>query len=261
MKKILVALIVSFIAYQLFLMKLPDLTQEISLQHASVHHGDLVLINRDVKLKEEPQNLTRIPENISENLVVDAEFLLQDHVIKPLQEMLKQAEKDGVWHFKINSAYRDATLQQQLYDENGPNYALPAGYSEHQSGLSLDIGSTEGMMDHAREGAWLEKNAHNFGFVVRYPKGKTDVTGIEFEPWHFRYVGLPHSIVMKKKDFVLEEYLAYLKTEREHQVRNAGTTYYIQYDQSEMTDIPETTDFDISGDNTSGFVITSVVHE
>lgn len=261
MKKILVVFIILFMAYQLFLLKLPDLTQEISLQHASIHEGDLVLINRQIKLKDEPHNLVTIPRDIASNLVIDSEYLLQTHLIKPLEAMLKQAKKDGVEHFKINSAYRDGLLQQQLYEENGADFALPAGHSEHQSGLSLDIGSTEGMMDRAKEGKWLQKNAHKFGFIVRYPKGKSDITGIEFEPWHFRYVGLPHSLIMERKDLVLEEYLDYLKTKKEHQVRNLGKTYFIQYAKSTRIDIPETTNFNISGDNVSGYVITSVVHE
>ncbi len=95
----------------------------------------------------------------------------------------------------------------------GADYALPAGYSEHNSGLSLDIGSGLTQMDRAPEGKWIEKNAWKYGFILRYPSDKTDVTGIQYEPWHIRYAGLPHSTIMQKMNLALEEYLDYLKEE------------------------------------------------
>ncbi len=69
-------------------------------------------------------------------------------------------------------------------------------------------------MERAPEGKWIEENAWKYGFILRYPEDKTELTGIQYEPWHIRYVGLPHSAIMKEKNFVLEEYMDYLKEEK-----------------------------------------------
>lgn len=84
-------------------------------------------------------------------------------------------------------------------------------------------------MDKAPEGKWIEENSWKYGFILRYPKDKTDVTGIEYEPWHIRYVGLPNSIIMKEKNFVLEEYLAYLKNEKHLSATVNNINYLISY--------------------------------
>ena len=174
--------------------------------------------------------------------------------------MFTAAENDGILHFTINRAYRSGILQQQLYEENGADYALPPGYSEHQTGLSLDIGSIQGSMNRVIEGKWLAKNAAKFGFILRYPENKTNITGIAFEPWHFRYVGLPHSIMMAKKGFVFEEYLNYLRDKKEYKMKMNDVTYYVQYvEQQPFAKIPETQSFKLSGDNIKGFIITSII--
>lgn len=77
-------------------------------------------------------------------------------------------------------------------------------------------------MDRAPEGKWIEKNAWKYGFILRYPSDKTDVTGIQYEPWHIRYVGLPHSTIMQKMNLALEEYLDYLKKEESISVSIEG---------------------------------------
>ena len=80
-------------------------------------------------------------------------------------------------------------------------------------GLALDITSDsfipllQGFAD-TEEGKWLEAHSHEYGFILRYPSGKEYITGIEYEPWHFRYVGTPHSEIMTFKGLTLEEYLA-----------------------------------------------------
>lgn len=111
----------------------------------------------------------------------------------------------------------------------GADYALPAGYSEHSSGLSLDIGSGLTQMDWALEGKWTEKNAWKYDFILRYPSDKTDVTGIQYEPWHIRYAGLPHSTIMQKMNLALEEYLDYLKEEESISASIEGGKYTMSY--------------------------------
>ena len=100
----------------------------------------------------------------------------------------------------------------------GSDYALPAGYSEHNLGLSLDIGSTQKKMEKAPEGKWIEENVWKHGFVLRYPKNKSNITGIQYEPWHIRYVGLPHSAIMQK--FHTRGIFRVLKEEKRFQLKS-----------------------------------------
>lgn len=256
MKKTIVVLLTCFIVYQLYVSRTPALTQSISLKEVSVHQGDLVLINKQTKIQQDPRNLSAVAKQVSETSV-EPDVLLEDHVATALHRMMQRAKKVGIDHFRINSAYRSGKLQQALYEEYGADFALPAGHSEHQTGLSVDIGSTRGKMKQSKEGRWLAKHAHQFGFIIRYPKGKESVTGISFEPWHIRYVGLPHSTKMYEENWVLEEYLNYLKQEHTYQIQTAGHTYFVQYTKHHALKIPDTPVFDVSGTNTKGFIVTS----
>lgn len=173
--------------------------------------------------------------------------------------MIEGAEKDGVLHFLISSGYRDAEEQSRLYQEKGADYALPAGHSEHNLGLSLDIGSTQGKMNQANEGTWLKKNASTYGFILRYPADKTAITGIQYEPWHFRYVGLPHSIIMQENNYSLEEYLDALKEQKTISTTVDDTTYDISYypvSKNKKIQVPANRGYEISGNNVDGVIVT-----
>lgn len=145
-----------------------------------------------------------------------------------LKNMFSQAEKDGIY-LLLCSGYRSVELQQELFDdkvkrveETGKSHeeaveiaktevAYP-GTSEHHTGLAVDIVSFDHQeLDNAFgdtvEGKWLAENAHKFGFVLRYPKEKESITGIIFEPWHYRYVGIDHAKSMKEQRLCLEEYV------------------------------------------------------
>ncbi|RIJ62825.1 M15 family metallopeptidase [Rummeliibacillus sp. POC4] len=260
MKKIIIALMIILFCYQFFINDSPKLNQEISLQDKSPYNGDLILINKDFKLQQEPTNLTIIPKDLTENVLIDLEYKVQQSLIEPLKQMFEAAQEDDIQHFKINSAYRSGKLQQQLYEQKGAEYALPSGSSEHQTGLSIDIGSTQGTMDKTMEGKWLEEHATDYGFILRYPENKVDITGIAFEPWHFRYVGLPHSIIMKQKDMSLEEYIKFLEDEKDYTAKVNGVKYYVQYvENTNQAKIPDSTKHEVSGDNLNGFIITSIL--
>lgn len=261
MKKIIFAIIIILIGYQFLTNDSPKLARTLSLgEGQSVYSGNLILINKDIELHQDPENLAPIPADIAANVVVDSDSLLDANTIKPLQQMFEAAQEDGVQHFIINSTYRSGATQQQLFDENGPDYALPSGHSEHQTGLSLDIGSTQGTIDNTPEGEWLAKHAHEFGFILRYPENKTDITGIAFEPWHFRYVGLPHSAIIEKKDLAFEEYIKFIKKKKEYTYTFEGVDYFIQYtDSKKSVKIPDTEEYSLSGDNQKGFIVTSVI--
>lgn len=169
---------------------------------------NLILVNQQHPIRQDqlPTDLVNLFEQQRTYTLFSSDIQLRAHVATALQQMINAANTEGVTQFIVMSGYRNLEEQQALYDEMGSSYAMKPGYSEHHTGLALDIGSTEGTMEMAPEGKWVANNAHRFGFVLRYPADKTAITGIEFEPWHLRYVGLPHSECMHEQNLVLEEY-------------------------------------------------------
>ena len=140
----------------------------------------------------------------------------------------------------------------------GSNYALPAGYSEHNLGLSLDIGSTQKKMEKAPEGKWIEENVWKHGFVLRYPKNKSNITGIQYEPWHIRYVGLPHSAIMQK-EFHTRGIFRVLKEEKEISTEVEGKKYTVSYykvSENMKVNVPANKQYEISGNNMDGVIVT-----
>lgn len=144
------------------------------------------------------------------------------------KKILCAAKKCGI-NLKVESAYRSKVYQQMLIDNDVKMY-MDKGYcledalqktlemitkpgcSEHNAGLALDILSDD--YDELDEGFenvpafdWLSKYAHKYGFILRYPKDKTYITNIGYEPWHYRFVGLYHAKKIKKSGLTLEEYI------------------------------------------------------
>lgn len=229
-----------------------------------IHKGDLLLVNRKYAVhedgvKKDIVNLGEQDDLVDGLVLLDRNTYLSKRIAKKFKSMIKDAAEDGVNRFVISSGYRDLDKQDQLYKEHGADYALPAGYSEHNLGLSLDVGSTQKEMKHADEGKWLQENAWKYGFILRYPSNKTGVTGILYEPWHFRYVGLPHSAIMYKNDWVLEEYLDYLKSEGHIAVEVEQVKYDISYYSASKKSIliKVGNEYDISGDNIGGIIVTN----
>lgn len=138
-----------------------------------------------------------------------------------LDQMAAAAKKAG-FDIVAFSGYRSYEYQTQLYanyanrdgKEAADRYSARPGHSEHQTGLAFDIGE-KGQEDlwlteefgESPAGKWLVENAHNYGFILRFPKGKEDVTGFMYESWHFRYVGKEIAEKISEKGVTLEEYL------------------------------------------------------
>ena len=160
--------------------------------------------------------------------IVEGKFV-DTRILKELTAMLEDAVDEGM-NMYICSAYRDYEEQRQVfnttmvdwinqgkspleaYEETKISVAVP-GTSEHASGLALDIVSTQyGELDEKQaetaEAKWLAENCWKYGFILRYPPEKSAVTGIIFEPWHYRYVGKDAAKEIKEKDITLEEYLS-----------------------------------------------------
>jgi D-alanyl-D-alanine carboxypeptidase len=237
--------------------------QFIAIDSEHVHKGKLLLINADHQLTELATDLVIIEASAatSAGFALEKEDIkLSEEVLQALQQMLLAAKEDGVGGFLITSGYRSMEQQEKLYEQQGSDYALPAGYSEHNSGLAVDISSLTMKMEFAAEGEWLREHAAQYGFVLRYPPNKQHITGIQYEPWHFRYIGLPHSKVMMEKDWVLEEYVEYLAANPHTKVAQNRIEYHIDYYDvavDSFIKLPVHSNYYISGDNVSGLIVTS----
>lgn len=135
---------------------------------------------------------------------------------KALAKMTAAGKAAGV-RIVVKSGYRSWASQKAIYDRalktqpQNINYYAPPGASEHQTGLAADLWDGKVWyrpMENTATGKWLHAHAHEYGFILRFPKGKEKTTGVPYEPWHFRYVGLENSLKFDKANqLTLEEYL------------------------------------------------------
>ena len=134
-------------------------------------------------------------------------------------EMWNSANKDG-YKLIVNSSYRSYDEQKKIYDdysswygeEDADKKAARAGYSEHQTGLAVDIQSYCSQnkdFEECEEFTWLTNNAYKYGFILRYPKDKEYLTGYKYESWHYRYVGKKVSKYIHDNNITFDEYYAY----------------------------------------------------
>jgi D-alanyl-D-alanine carboxypeptidase len=133
---------------------------------------------------------------------------LSRETFEAANNMFKQAKRDGVDGFILTSGYRTADEQRALYDSDVDGTAALPGASEHQTGLAFDVTAyrDSGGFEDTEQFRWLKKHCWDFGFILRYPKGKEDVTGIPYEPWHYRYVGAQVAKEIHENGWTLEEY-------------------------------------------------------
>jgi zinc D-Ala-D-Ala carboxypeptidase len=246
--------------------QLDESTQLVEIGEELVYQGNLLLVNTEYpvqkdSIKSDVVNLFEHRELTEGYELFDSEIYLSEEVANAFSEMINAAGEEGVRHFTINSGFRDFDEQNVLYQQMGSSLALPAGHSEHNLGLSLDVGSTQMKMSEAPEGKWIEKNAWKYGFILRYPKDKTHVTGIQYEPWHIRYVGLPHSAIIQEKNFALEEYIDYLREEKNLTATVNGEEYTVTYypiETSNAIKVQKTSTYEISGNNMDGVIVTEL---
>ena len=154
----------------------------------------------------EPEDLVEVPvdyTNFPE---------LRQEAADAIVSMFDAALNEAGLELASNSAFRSYSSQENVYDGDDATTARP-GFSEHQTGLVMDIGALSGECSldecfaETPEGIWLRDNAYRFGFILRYPADKTDVTGYTFEPWHFRYVGVELATEMRDRGITtLEEF-------------------------------------------------------
>ncbi|MDQ0227685.1 VanY-A/VanY-F/VanY-M family D-Ala-D-Ala carboxypeptidase [Metabacillus niabensis] len=239
-------------------------SQQIVITEEQIYQGNLLLVNNEHPVHEESiksdvVNLTIHNELTQGYVLLGSTNYMSMDIAQKFSKMMADAGKEGLHNFAITSGFRSFEEQKILYEQMGSDLALPPGYSEHNLGLSLDVGSTQMKMEHAPEGKWIEKNAWKYGFILRYPKNKTDITGIQYEPWHNRYVGLPHSAILQEKGFVLEEYLDYLKEKKKVSTKINGKKYTVSYypfSENMTINLPKNQEYEISGDNMDGVIVT-----
>lgn len=238
--------------------------KEVEIPVEQIYQGNLLLVNSKHPvykegIKSDFINLYDHKELVKGYGLLSNDIYLSEDIASKFSNMILDANADGVSNFLITSGFRGFDEQSKLYQEMGSERALPAGYSEHNLGLSLDVGSTKGMMEITREGEWIAKNSWKYGFILRYPMDKTDITGIMNEPWHIRYVGLPHSAIMKEKNFVLEEYLYYLREEKHISITVDGQKYELYYypvTENTTINVPANHHYEVSGNNKDGVIVT-----
>ena len=172
-----------------------------------------VLVNKKYYLPENyiPNDL----ELVSVKYANENKYLRKE--AKGAFEALSETAKKQGYTIIAVSTYRPYEYQKKLYQEYvstmGSDYAehcsAKPGHSEHQTGLAVDVeGSNHDYDDfeNSKEFAWMKKNAHLFGFILRYPEGKTTITGFKYEPWHYRYVGKDVAKIIYEENLTLEEY-------------------------------------------------------
>lgn len=246
---------------------------ELTLKREGIHYGSLILVNADNPIVESfGESISLIPADINyPGCIMESKAAaVLSHIFKEL------GRKDGI---ALVSGYRTLSEQKKIWNnslaENGERFtrayvALP-DHSEHQTGLAVDLGLRTGHIDFIRpdfpyEGVCGEfrGKALECGFIERYKKEKEHITGISGEPWHFRYVGYPHSLIMNRYELCLEEYIEKIKSYTYggrrfcywHNGQEAEIFYVPAKEDGVTITLPENALYQVSGNNVDGFIIT-----
>lgn len=190
------------------------------------YENTLALVNKTYYLPDAyiPSDLIRADVQYSFGDVEVEKALLRQEAALALEKMFEAAKNDNISLFAV-SGYRSYKRQEEVFNaesvKSGEEYAKSVvaipGQSEHQTGLAMDISAESVQFDliesfeDTAEGQWLAEHAHEYGYILRYPKGKEEITGYSFEPWHFRYVGINFAKTIYDKKLTLEEYFDIVK--------------------------------------------------
>ncbi len=253
----------------------PEFTTQ-SVEYAQINNGDLVLVNSlySYKFQQGDTNIVTVFDNknsyyaASDNVIsLDSEAITQLNAL--MEGYAVNVVND---HIRVIGGFRTIEAQNDKYN-NGKS-RFQGGYSDYHTGRSFDLGifPDTGSSGHYKpEGvyAWLNDNAANYGFVVRFPEGKDSVTGEEARAYTFRYVGVPHAVYMKQNNLCLEEYTEQIKayTQANPLAVTSGTSvyqvYYVAANANNVTEVPVPSNlpYTISGNNVDGFVVTVTISQ
>jgi len=188
-----------------------ELTQitysEIERDSNFIIDNSLMLINQENTLSDS------FSPNIGE--YKDSGVIMDKGLFKAYEKMANEIIEKFDDKLYIMSAYRDSSEQEDISQEKkGEGTAMPEGASEHQAGLALDV-YVKGFAGlgflKSEVGQYVNEKCWEYGFIIRYPSGKTNITKVEFEPWHLRYVGFPHSEIIYRNNITFEEYIESLE--------------------------------------------------
>lgn len=183
---------------------------------------ELTLVNLDNKI---PENYKITLKNIDEYRQFDS------RAIEYLNNMMNDMIKAGISNVWVQSAYRSIESQTKVYNDKIKEYEsqgktkeeakelterliMIPGCSDHNLGLAVDFNYVEDEFENTKGFKWLTENAEDYGFIIRYPKNKENITKVKYEPWHWRYVGEKNAKEMNKLGMCLEEYVEYLNNKK-----------------------------------------------
>ena len=243
------------------------------VSNTQVNMGDLILVNGYYEYKGDSSDITIIYDKKNEYYSVSsyedsAKPILIDKLNLMIEGFYAATNKQDI---NIISGFRTRELQQRLYDEGDAEYVARPGFSEHETGYAVDLGLYDGeyssQFDGTGEYEWISQNCYKYGFILRYPLGMEGLTQINYEPWHYRYIGSPHAYYIWQNGICLEEYIELMRMypfNGEHLVISDynGDVYEIYYASkdtaAEFTEVavPNNKPYTISGDNIGGFIVT-----
>lgn len=182
-----------------------------------IKHPD-VLVVLVSKIRQLPKDYIPADLEVIDSKYNEGELLLRHNARLAFENMCEIAKQEGIY-LKAISTFRSYNYQQQVYYKNY-NEDMPlaayqqerdrvsarAGHSEHQTGLAVDINELEQSFEDTAEAKWLFNNAYKYGFILRYPKGKDKITGYDYEPWHYRYLGCELSEAVYLSGFTYDEF-------------------------------------------------------
>ena len=256
--------------------ELPEGWEYRIMEAAALQEGTLVLVNADYGYDAELPRTVSVYDNKTGNyLVKDIYLSLDPTAMTQLNAWMDAfAAESGKRDVNIVAGWRSYDDQTAIYrnavetkgQAHADAYIALPGHSEHHTGLALDLDTydlssgTSGGFDGDGAYTWAVDHAWEFGFIQRYPPAKSDITGIDYESWHFRYVGLPHSYIMSTKNLCLEEYIELLRQHpdtAEHLTCTCqGKTYELYYSPGPAVPVPTDRTYTVSGNNVDGYVIT-----
>ncbi len=245
-----------------------------------VYKGNLILINKNYSYKfSDAVKLVGLYEGKSSSYKVsDTDLKIGSETLAALNRMFDAFyAQTGIGNTFIISAYRSYERQQVLYQnevaEKGESEAAywvaKPGTSEHHTGLAVDLGLFDSAgayheYDGSGKYSWINQYCYKYGFVVRYREDKKNITNIAYEPWHFRYLGIPHATQLSKLKLSLEEYIELLRSYSYDKplkiTTDDGSVYNTYFCGLQNVCVPKNGNYEISGNNVDGFIVTAKIN-
>lgn len=256
----------------------------VEMDNSKIYEGPLVLVNNYNECKLDGEELISVLEYTEEKdndkyIVADYDVKVNSSIIGNLDSMLSDFHNTyNDNNVMVASAYRSKALQEELYAEeqlkedteavDGELVAVP-GYSEHQTGYAVDLSIRvdDGVYveyTNTDNYKWILDNCSIYGFILRYPQDKVNLTEIGYETWHYRYVGTPHASYIMQNNLCLEEYISLVNSHTQDNplyVTDLSLTnwmiYYVPSNAGSHTDVtvPIENDYQVCGNNSDGFIV------